>query len=75
MAAGDDVKRMYHWRAKKHQQHGRQFQAAAEAQQKKKNNRKMAVAERSGHLHERLRDARQPDSKRWPRPQERSKLA
>src|SRR5882762_6691552 len=58
--AGDDVKEDVPLRAEKHQEHGGNFEAAAEAKQKKKNNRKQGGGGNgSGHLHERLRDARQ----------------
>src|SRR5467141_3861427 len=56
--AGDDVKEDVPLRAEKHQEHGGNFEAAAEAKQKKKNNRKQGGGGNgSSHLHERLRDA------------------
>src|SRR6267143_3614275 len=58
--AGDDVEEDVPLRAKKHQQHGGNFEAAAEAQQKEKNDRKKSSSrDGSGHLYQRLRDARQ----------------
>src|ERR1700687_4026821 len=58
--AGDDVEEDVPLRAEKHQEHGGNLKAAAEAKQKKKNNRKQGGGGNGGgHLHDRLRDARQ----------------
>src|SRR5258708_9785376 len=57
---GDDVEEDVPLRAKEHQEHGGNLEAAAEAKQKEKNNRKEGGGRNGGgHLHERLRDARQ----------------
>src|SRR6202043_992195 len=58
--AGDDVEEDVPLRAEEHQKQGGNLEAAAEAKQEKKNNRKEGRGwNGSGHLHERLRDARQ----------------
>src|SRR5467141_2457553 len=58
--AGDDVEEDVPLRAEKHQEHGGNLEASAEAKQKKKNNRKQGGGRNGGgHLHKRLRDARQ----------------
>src|SRR6266404_6349148 len=58
--AGDDVEEDVPLRAEKHQEHGGNLEAAAEAKQKEKNNRKEGGGRNGGgHLHQRLRDARQ----------------
>src|SRR5882762_7673614 len=58
--AGDDVEEDVPLRAEKHQEHGGNLKASAEAKQKEKNNRKEGGCRNGGgHLHQRLRDARQ----------------
>src|SRR6266852_9240102 len=58
--AGHDVEEDVPLRAEEHQEHGRNVEASAEAKQKKKNNRKQGGGRNGGgHLHKRLRDARQ----------------
>ena len=57
---GDDVEEDIPLRSEKHQQHGGNFEAAAEAKQKQKNDRKEGGGRNRGsHLRERLRNAGQ----------------
>src|SRR6202158_2828647 len=58
--AGNDVEEDVPLRAEEHQEHGGDLEAAAKTKQEKKNNGKERRGwNRGGHLHERLRDARQ----------------
>src|SRR6267143_693798 len=54
--AGDDVEEDVPLRSEKHQEHGGNFEAAADAKKKQKNNRKEGGGRnRGGHLRERMR--------------------